>query len=143
LKARPIFGNAPTLGEPVVGFSTTNKKAAKTTKPTKKDVVPKFMGNYFRLNNCLFHPALREQYALFNCQPNKDVLTRKKVANRELCKKILVMYNGDNAAADSLDDEWDKKFSLYASTNRPLQKFIFNCFDMLDGLGERLRETDS
>jgi hypothetical protein len=96
------FGNAPTLGEPVVGYLKTNKKAAKTAKPSKKDVVPKFMGNYFCLINCLFHPALHEQYVLFNCQPNKDVLTMKKVANQELCGKILVMYN---TAAESLDDD--------------------------------------
>jgi hypothetical protein len=58
IEAKANFGNAPTAGEPVVGNSTNNKKAAKTTKPSKKDVVPKFMGNYFHLINCLFHPAL-------------------------------------------------------------------------------------
>jgi hypothetical protein len=107
IEAKANFGNAPTSGEPVVGNSTTNKKTAKTKKPSKKDVVPKFMGNYFCLINCLFHPALRKQYALFNCQSNKDVMTRKKVANQDLCKKILVMYNDDYAAAESLDDDWD------------------------------------
>jgi hypothetical protein len=55
VEAKANLGNAPTSGEPVVGSSTINKKPAKTTKTSKKDVVPKFMGNYFRLINCLFH----------------------------------------------------------------------------------------
>jgi hypothetical protein len=87
IDAKANFGNAPTSGEPVLGKSTTNKNGLKMA--NNKDEVPKLQGNYLRLINCLFHPRLREQYALFNCQPNKDVLTMKKQANQDLYRDAL------------------------------------------------------